>query len=83
MTTDIDGDPIVAYQVIVVEETDEELFPDTFGQPEFSVYVPASVTSITIPAEFMKSDTDYEYEVLAIEDSGNQTLAAAEFATAE
>jgi len=31
----------------------------------------------------MRSATDYVYEVLAIEQSGNQTLSSAEFATAD
>lgn len=84
VTTDLDGDPItiVGYQVIVEEDEDPE-FPDGFAQPVFSVYLPASATSVVVPAEFMRPDTDYEYEVLAIEESGNQTLSSAEFATAE
>ncbi len=82
VTTDLEGDPItiVGYQVIV--EIDEEPeFAAGFAQSEFSVYVSAGVTSVTIPAEFMVSGEEYEYEVLAIEDSGNQTLTSAEFET--
>jgi hypothetical protein len=47
----------------------------------FSVYLPATATRVTVPAEFMQGGTDYEYEVLAIEESGNQTLSSAAFAT--
>jgi hypothetical protein len=85
VTTDIDGDPItiVGYQVIVEEDLDEEPFPAGFAEPVFSVYLPPTATSVTIPAEFMRPDTDYEWEVLAIEESGNQTLSSAEFVTAE
>ncbi len=80
---DLNGRPItiVGYQVIVEEDLDKPLFPDTFAQPAFSVYVPATVTRVTVPAEFMRAGADYEYEVLAIARSGNQTLASAEFAT--
>ena len=81
VTTDLDGDPvtIVGYQVIVEQDIDP--FPSGFAKPEFSVYVPATVTSVTIPVEFMEAESEYEYEVLAIEDSGNQTLSSAEFET--
>ena len=82
VTTDLDGDPvtIVGYQVIVEEDVESE-FPTGFAEPVFSAYVSASTLSVTIPAEFMREETEYEYEVLAIEESGNQTLASAEFET--
>ena len=84
VTTDLDGDPItiVGYQVIV-EEDDDSVFPSGFAQPVFSVYLPATATSVLVPPEFMRPDTEYEFEVLAIEESGNQTLSSAEFETAE
>ena len=34
-----------------------------------------------VPMEFMRAGTDYEYEVLAIEQSRHQTLSSAEFST--
>jgi hypothetical protein len=82
VTTDIDGDPItiVGYQVIVEEDAEPE-FPEGFAKPVFSVYLPATSTSVTVPTEFMQGVTAYKYEVLAIEESGNQTLASAEFTT--
>jgi hypothetical protein len=45
----------------------------------FSVELPASVTSVTIPQEFLESGTKYKLEVQAIEASGNQTLTEIEF----
>ncbi|MGH8455320.1 MAG: hypothetical protein ACRESW_12260, partial [Nevskiales bacterium] len=80
--TTIDGLPIVIviYQVIV-EEVADPLFPQAFSKPVFSVFLPGTATSVTVPAEFMRSGTDYEFEVLAIEMSGNQTLSSAEFTT--
>jgi hypothetical protein len=83
VTTDLDGDPeidIVGYQVIVEEDAPPE-FPQGFARPVFSVHVPADVTSVTVSAEFMEDDACYKYEVLAIEESGNQTLATAAFET--
>ncbi len=83
VATDLEGDPvtIVGYQVIVEEDLAKALYPDTFAQPVFSVYLPATATRESVPAEFMRSHTDYKYEVLAIEQSGNQTLSSGAFAT--
>lgn len=72
---------IVAYQVIVQEDVDEEPFPETFAQPELNVYLPASATSIEVPAGFLQDDMEYEVEVLAIEKSGNQTITESTFDT--
>jgi hypothetical protein len=82
VTQDINGWPvtIVGYQVIV-EEDAELLFPEGFARPVLSVHVPATVTSVTLPSEFMRNDACYTYEVLAIEISGNQTIASAAFET--
>jgi len=66
---------IVGYQVIV-EQEDPLL-------RVFSADVPPDVTSIVIPASFMLPGADYKYEVLAIEESGNQTLSESAFFTAE
>jgi hypothetical protein len=82
VTTDLDGQAIniVGYQVIV--ELDQvPQYPNGFASPVFSVYLPATATSVTVPAVFMESDESYAYEVLAIEESGNQTLSSAEFET--
>ena len=66
---------------VIVEADEDPLFPQGFAKSLFSIHVPPSVTSITIPKEFLQEDTDYDYEVLAIEASGNQTLSSAEFST--
>ena len=84
VSEDIGGDPvsIVAYQVIV-EEDAVPPFPQGFARPVCSVHLPATATNVSVPAEFMKDDTCYKYEVLAIEESGNQTLSSAIFETGE
>ena len=65
---------IVAYQVIVERADNDELG----AAPRiFDIKLPASsaaVQSVTIPPEFLKPDTEYEFEVLAIEAGGNQTI---------
>jgi hypothetical protein len=77
----ITGDPvtIIAYQLII--ETDEEPHPHMIGKRGLSMYLPASVTKITVPKGFLESGTSYSWEVLAIEESGNQTLSTSEFKT--
>jgi hypothetical protein len=81
VTQTITGDPltIVSYQLIV--EKDEEPHPHAIGKREMSIYVPPSVTSVTVPDEFLEPGTLYKWEVLAIEESGNQTLSSGEFST--
>ena len=73
-----DGGAIVAYQVIVVDpETDLAALPTR----ELDVTVPSSTTSLAVPVGFLESGTEYEWEVLAIDDSGNQTLSSSMFTT--
>jgi len=66
---------IVGYHVVVVEGGGEAL-------PQFDVDVPASETSVTIPAEYLQPATFYDFEVLATEESGNQTISEGFFCTA-
>ncbi|MGB7951489.1 MAG: fibronectin type III domain-containing protein, partial [Candidatus Binatia bacterium] len=60
---------IVSYQVVV-----------DGGDPSrrFDVTVPATATQVTVPPEYLQPDTEYEFEVLAIEASGNQTITEGE-----
>jgi hypothetical protein len=69
------GIEIAGYQVIV--ELPEPL-------RVFSVDMPASVTSVTVPPEFLKPGTEYKFEVLAMAKGGgrNQTITESTFSTA-
>ncbi len=71
------GGEIAGYQATVTLQ-DEEVFP----LPIFSVHVPADVLSVKVPATFLKEGASYEFEVLAIEAGGNQTIHAGTFTTA-
>jgi hypothetical protein len=64
------GINVVGYRTIVEREEPLRVF---------SADLPASVTSVTIPSEFLQSGTKYKLEVQAIEASGNQTLTEIEF----
>jgi len=70
---------IIAYQLIV--EKDVEPHPHMIGKFGLSMYLPPSVTATTLPSGFLEPATAYKWEVLAIEESGNQTLSSGEFAT--
>lgn len=72
------GSPIIGYQVIVVE-------PDTgirsLPNVTLDVMMPPTARRLRVPAGFLKPGTDYEWEVLAIERGGNQTLSSSTFVT--
>jgi hypothetical protein len=66
---------IVGYHVIVVEADGEAL-------PQLDVDVPASETTVRVPRQYLKPNTVYQLEVLATEESGNQTISERFFCTA-
>ncbi len=70
-STDIE---IVGYQVVVDHE-------GVVPQKRLDVKVPADVTQLTVPAEFIVPNGEYKFEVLAIEASGNQTITEGIFMT--
>lgn len=72
------GDPqnsaditIVNYEVVV--EADLEISEDEEFTTVFSAVVPPDVTEMSIPAEFLEQTDTWKYEVLAREESYNQT----------
>jgi hypothetical protein len=86
VTETVDGSTdihVVGYQVIVEKVEEPQPHPQGFAQTNFSVYLPASATTVTIPPEFMEADAFYSCEILAIEESGNQTLSNIKFATGD
>jgi hypothetical protein len=81
VTQTISGDSvtIIAYQLII--EKDADPHPNMIGKWGLSAYLPPSVTTITVPGGFLEPATPYAWEVLAIEESGNQTLSSGAFRT--
>ncbi|MGQ0483909.1 MAG: hypothetical protein ACT4SY_00940 [Hyphomicrobiales bacterium] len=71
---------IISYQLIV-----EKIGPPqrhmigTIGS--LSMHLPPSVTRMTVPRGFLEPAARYDWEVLAIEVSGNQTLSSGKFKT--
>ena len=64
------GVDIVGYRVIVEREKPLRVF---------NADLPASVTSIKIPKEFLQPGTEYKLEVQALAKSGNQTISERTF----
>ena len=48
-----------------------------------TVTVPADTTMVTLPEEFLVEGTEFKFEILAIEESGNQTITEGCFETEE
>lgn len=72
------GSPIIGYQVLVVRpDTGLKALPNVI----LDVTMPPSARSMAIPPGFLQPNAEYEWEVLAIEKGGNQTLASATFTT--
>ena len=65
---------IVGYHVVVVEGGGEAL-------PQLDIDVPATDTSVTVPAQYLKPNTFYNFEVLTTEADGNQTISEGFFCT--
>ncbi|MCI0710268.1 MAG: fibronectin type III domain-containing protein [Chloroflexi bacterium] len=81
VTETIDGRAvtIVGYEIIVTNMDGKH--PASFAQPIYDVHLPADRTSLTVPAEFFQPGTRYEVEIVAIEESGNQTINNGYFTT--
>ena len=62
---------IAGYQVIV----------ERSGR-HFDITLPASARSVQVPRQFLRPNSDYIFEILAIEQSGNQTISEGCFRTA-
>ena len=81
---------VIAWEPVTGVEIDSyEVFvapPEGEGEPaldiDLELTLPPSVTQVRIPAELLAPGTVYEFEVLAVEESGNKTISAGEFVTA-
>jgi hypothetical protein len=81
VTQTVDGGPvtITSYEVIITRVGDED--PHGYSTPEFDVHLPPDRTSLSVPAEFLEPGAVYELELLALEQSGNQTISVGFFRT--
>jgi len=72
---------IIAYQLTV--EKDQDPDPHMIGTFGFTMNLPPSVTEITIPSQVFEPGSDYDLEVLAIEENGNQSINSTSFSTGD
>ncbi len=73
---------IIEYQVILSQESSLRPTPWIDGSNRRTlINLPPSVTRLTVPPEFLLPATLYEFEVMAIEASGNSTISVGEFLT--
>lgn len=71
--------PVTIHNYEVVVEVELEINGEEFVSV-FSAIVPPDVMSVTIPSEFLALDDTFKYEVLAREESYNQTAVESCFA---
>ena len=71
---------IASYELIVEKDAPDP-FPNAFAKIKLSIHLPPSVTSFTVSSPFFQAATPYKWEVLAIEENGNQTLSSGVFST--
>lgn len=81
VTRTIDGAPvtITGYELIVTKAEHDD--PNGLSRPEYDVHVPPDTTELAVPDGFLQPKTLYELEVLALEESGNQTISLGFFTT--
>lgn len=77
----IDGDPVtVTHYELIVNKLDQPSHPG-FGKEKLDLHVPATTTRMRVPHEFLEPGTRYEFEVIAIEAGGAQTITSGELST--
>ena len=70
---------IIGYEVIITKVKHDD--PHGFSQPIYDVHVSPDHNSLSVPAEFLEAGTLYELEILALEETGNQTITVSFFTT--
>ena len=77
------GIEIVRYELSFAPEDPEEGDPQPVFDIDLFLELPSTVTEFRIPPELLMPGTEYVFEVLAIEVSGNKTITEVAFSTAE
>ncbi len=81
VNTTLEGDPLnrTGYELILTKDMPDD--PNGFSKPALSIHLPPSVTSCSVPNQFLQPGSRYEIEVIVIEISGNQTISSLFFQT--
>ena len=70
---------VIAYQVLIVQA---KRGPRALPEIALDVMMPPATTSLRVPPGFLAPGSEYDWEVLAIEAGGNQTISSDSFRTA-
>jgi hypothetical protein len=65
---------VVGYHVVIADASKPEPLPPGKMPAQLDVDLPRWATSLLVPAQFLRSNRVYEFEVLATEAAGNQTI---------
>ncbi|MGB7209763.1 MAG: hypothetical protein WBD27_13955 [Pyrinomonadaceae bacterium] len=81
VNTTLVGDPLnrTGYELILTKDVPDD--PNGFSKPALSIHLPPSVTSCSVPNQFLEPGSRYEIEVIVLEVSGNQTISSLFFQT--
>jgi hypothetical protein len=66
---------VVGYHVVIADATQEEPLPPGKIPAQLDVDLPRLATSLLVPKQFLRPNRIYEFEILATEAGGNQTIS--------
>jgi hypothetical protein len=66
---------VVGYHVVIADATNPEPLPPGKIPAQLDVDLPRSATSVLVPKQFLRANRIYEFEILATEARGNQTIS--------
>ena len=66
---------VVGYHVVIADATQPEPLPPGKFPAQLDVDLPASAISFLVAKQFLRSNRIYEFEILATEAGGNQTIS--------
>ena len=66
---------VVGYHVVIADATRPEPFPPGKMPAQLDVDVPKSAAGLLVPKEYLRPSRVYEFEILATEEGGNQTIS--------
>jgi hypothetical protein len=66
---------VVGYHVVIADVSKPEPLPPGKVPAQFDVDLPKWATSLFVPRQFLRANRIYEFEILATEAGGNQTIS--------
>ena len=66
---------VVGYHVVIADATNPEPLPPGKLPAQLDIDLPRSATTVLVPKQFLRPNRIYEFEILATEAGGNQTIS--------